>query len=46
VAGKGDHTEPRPHRLARLLHVPEAIEVVPVEKLQELAAYLSILQDV
>lgn len=38
VAGKGDHTEARPHRLARLLHVPEPIVVVPVEKLMGLAA--------
>ena len=32
VARKGDHTDERPHRVARLLSVPEPIEVVPVEK--------------
>ena len=38
VAGKGDHTESRPHRVARLLYVPEVVEVVPIEKLRALAA--------
>jgi hypothetical protein len=38
VATKGDHTEARPHRIARLLNVPGSIEIVPVEKLRELAA--------
>lgn len=38
VAGKGDDTESRPHRVARLLHVPEVVEAVPIEKLQALAA--------
>ena len=28
----------RPHRLARLVEVPEPVEVAPVEKLQALAA--------
>jgi len=37
VAGKGDNTEARPHRVAGLLHVPEHIDVVPIEKLQALA---------
>lgn len=38
LACKGDHTPERPHRLARLLCVPEQIEPVPIEKLQALAA--------
>lgn len=38
VARKGDSTDERPHRRSGLLHVPEQIEVVPLEKLQELAA--------
>jgi hypothetical protein len=38
VAGKGDHTAARPHRLAKLLYVPEKVEAVPLEKLQALAA--------
>ncbi len=38
TARKGDHTEDRPHRLAKLLHVPDDIKVVPIEKLRELAA--------
>ena len=38
VARKGDHTDDRPHRRSGLLQVPEQIEAVPAEKLQELAA--------
>jgi hypothetical protein len=37
LARKGDHTIDRPHRLSRILHVPDAIEIVPVEQLQALA---------
>lgn len=37
VAGKGDHTQDRPHRLAKLLHVPGDIGVLPREKLEALA---------
>ena len=37
VAGKGDHTQDRPHRLAKLLHVPGEIGVLPREKLEALA---------
>jgi hypothetical protein len=36
-ARKGDHTLERPHRLSRILYVPNVIEVVPVDKLQALA---------
>lgn len=38
VARKGDNTNERPHRRSGLLYVPEQIEEVPIEKLQELAA--------
>lgn len=37
-AQKGDNTPERPHRRARILEVPEAIEVVPREALDRLAA--------
>lgn len=35
---KGVSTDDRPHRVARMLHAPEAIECVPVELLMALAA--------
>ncbi len=38
VAAKGDSTPERPHRVARLLAMPETVEVVPIDKLQALAA--------
>lgn len=38
VARKGDHTRERPHRLAHLIDVPETIQLVPNERLEELAA--------
>jgi hypothetical protein len=38
VATKGDNTKDRPHRLARLLSVPDKIGVVPVDLLEALAA--------
>jgi hypothetical protein len=37
-ARKGIDTEERPHRLARLLHVPDPIEIVTVEQLEALAS--------
>jgi len=37
VAKKGDSIPGRPHRLSQLLHVPDDIEVVTVEQLQEFA---------
>ena len=37
MARKGDSTEQRPHRRACLLSVPASVDVVPVEKLRELA---------
>ena len=37
-AKKGDNTPQRPHRRARILEVPEAVEVVPREALERLAA--------
>lgn len=40
VARKGEHTAERPHRMARLLHVPERLVVVTWEQLEQLAAYL------
>jgi len=40
MARKGDHTPERPHRRSRLLAVPEAIEVVPDERLRHLAGLL------
>jgi len=38
LACKGDSTAERPHRMARLLRVPDAIEIVPVSLLEALAA--------
>ena len=38
LARKGDHTPERPHRRARILEVPEPIEVAPLEVLEALAA--------
>jgi len=38
VARKGDHTQERPHRRARILQVPETIEPVRIEDLAGLAA--------
>ena len=38
VARKGDHTAERPHRVARLLHVPEALRPVAVEMLLQCAS--------
>jgi len=40
VSRKGDHTAERPHRMARLLHVPESIEAVPAKLLRALARTL------
>ncbi|MEW5763251.1 MAG: hypothetical protein AB1776_08640, partial [Bacillota bacterium] len=38
LAAKGDDLPERPHRLARLLEVPEALEMVPREALESVAA--------
>ena len=38
TACKGDDTPDRPHRMARILSHPDTITVVPVEKLEALAA--------
>ncbi len=38
-ARKGPHSEERPHRMARLLRVPPALEPVSLEQLEALAAY-------
>ncbi len=40
VNRKGDHTKERPHRLSRVLKIPEKIEIVPEEKLEKLASLL------
>src|SRR5262249_25376968 len=37
LAAKGDNLPQYPHRIARLLEVPEPIEIVTVERLQRLA---------
>lgn len=37
VAGKGDNTPERPHRVARMLDAPEVCDVVPIERLRGLA---------
>lgn len=37
LARKGDSTADRPHRLARILNVPDTIEVVPIDLLRALA---------
>jgi hypothetical protein len=39
---KGDHTPERPHRRARLLSVPGAVETVPVDLLGQIAALLPV----
>ena len=36
LAAKGDHTPDRPHRIARILEAPEALEVVPIDLLKGL----------
>jgi hypothetical protein len=35
---KGDGTENRPHRMARIIHVPDAIQIVTREQLEAIAA--------
>ena len=35
---KGDNTEERPHRVSRLLHVPDPLEVCPTDVLERIAA--------
>ncbi|MEW6457621.1 MAG: AAA family ATPase [Bacillota bacterium] len=35
---KGDNTPDRPHRMSKLLRVPENLEPIPVDKLSDLAA--------
>ncbi|PWR73154.1 hypothetical protein ACKUB1_11690 [Methanospirillum stamsii] len=37
---KGDHTDERPHRVSEIIHVPEAMSVVPVSSLIQLASQL------
>jgi hypothetical protein len=37
LAGKGDSLPEWPHRLARILHMPESLDVVPRELLEKLA---------
>ncbi len=38
LAGKGDSTDDQPNRMARILSIPESINIVPREKLEALAA--------
>ena len=40
LAGKGDHVPERPHRYAKLIDVPDPIEVVTQEQLEALAAMI------
>jgi len=40
LARKGDNTTDRPHRLARLLDVPDTLAIAPIENLKVLAATL------
>jgi hypothetical protein len=40
VACKGDNTSERPHRLSRLLEIPETPGLVTVEQLKQVAAWL------
>ncbi len=40
LARKGDSTPDRPHRLARLLDVPDTLAIAPIEALRALAATL------
>lgn len=46
LACKGDHTAERPHRMARLLSVPEQLELVPRDLLEAVAAPLPEQQSV
>lgn len=41
VAAKGENTPDRPHRVSRIVTIPESIEVVPVKFLHDLADELS-----
>jgi hypothetical protein len=38
VARKGDHIPERPHRLSRILELPERLNPVPLEQLEKMAA--------
>lgn len=38
LAGKGDDTEDRPHRMAKILHAPADVAIVPAALLEQLAA--------
>jgi hypothetical protein len=38
LACKGDNTAVRPHRLARIIKAPRPVSIIPLEKLQQLAA--------
>lgn len=40
LSRKGDNTPERPHRRAKILAVPEEIDIVPVERLRHLAGLL------
>lgn len=40
LVAKGDNTRERPHRIARMLEVPERLDVAPLNLLQALAAIL------
>ncbi|NLI00939.1 MAG: AAA family ATPase [Chthonomonadales bacterium] len=42
LAAKGDSTDERPHRIARLLHVPVRVGIVTREQLEELAAQVPV----
>jgi len=38
MACKGDSTEDRPHRVARVIDIPDKLEIVSIDKLEKLAA--------
>ncbi|MFH0947125.1 MAG: YfjI family protein [Planctomycetota bacterium] len=38
LKAKGDHTEDRPHRLSRIVHAPDQLQVVPQDALESVAA--------
>jgi putative DNA primase/helicase len=38
LSAKGDHTPERPHRISRILEVPQHVKVVPIDTLKALAS--------
>lgn len=45
-SSKGDHTPERPHRISRIIHCPDELEIVSKNLLQALACLMPNIQDV